>query len=141
MNIRELQREAHAIAKEHGWWDATESPPEAPSYSTTGLYPAALASIMMICSYWRAHQTYLQKWRIGACLFTFIWHLSTMVFIFEYLNWLSAVGENRQVIVLKILFYPCLMVLTVALFRHIRFYLFNNLDLDTSARKAFWLRS
>ena len=26
--------EAHAIAKDHGWWDATESPPKAPSYST-----------------------------------------------------------------------------------------------------------
>ena len=41
MNIRDLQKEAHAIAKEKGWWDATESPPKAtslgsnaPSYST-----------------------------------------------------------------------------------------------------------
>ena len=33
MNLAELQREAHAIAKAHGWWDAPESPPKAPSYS------------------------------------------------------------------------------------------------------------
>ena len=31
MNLADLQREAHAIAKEYGWWDAPESPPKAPS--------------------------------------------------------------------------------------------------------------
>ena len=33
MDLKALQKEAHAIAKEHGWWDAPEAPPKAPSYS------------------------------------------------------------------------------------------------------------
>ena len=35
MNLAELQKEAHAIAKSKGWWDTAESPSQTPSFGAS----------------------------------------------------------------------------------------------------------